>query len=212
LNAPRIWPGSRSPSIERERRGAVNGSWPARILIAVWAAAGAACSVIGASETLSDAQQVIAAMKIAPLELKEGDLRVTGAVDHADRVYRVGEPIALSVEVNRAAYVAVLRVMPNGATTLVFPNRRQPSAQVGPNAPPLAVVIAADKPGVALFEFVASARGDSWLFNRKPEAPAEFVELGSTTRELARDIVLSLKIGHGRDTAAAHLNVRVRGE
>jgi hypothetical protein len=190
----------------------VNGSWPARVLIAVWAAAGAACGVIGTSETLSDAQEVIATMKIAPSELKEGDLRVTGTVDHADRVYRVGEPIALSVEVNRAAYVAVLRVMPNGATTLIFPNRGQARAQVLANAPLGPVIIAADKPGVALFEFVASARGDSWLFNRKPAAPAEFAELGTTTRALAKDIVLSLKVGHGRDTAAAHLTVRVRGD
>ncbi len=186
---------------------------PSRVLIALWAAAGAACGVIGASETLSDAQQVIADMKIGP-----SDLKVSAAADRADRRYRVGEPIALSVEVNRAAYVAVLRVMPSGATTLIFPNRRQLGAQMGASAqvaadtPLRPVIIAADQPGVALFEFVASTRGDSWLFNRKPEAPADFAELGTTTRELAKDIVLSLKVGHGPDTAAAHLAVRVRGD
>jgi hypothetical protein len=185
----------------------VNRTRLARVLIAVWAVAGAACSIVGSGETLSDAQEVIANMKIGPSELK-----IVGAVDHADRVYHVGEPIALSVEVNRAAYVAVLRVMPNGATTLIFPNRGQASAQVLANAPLGPVIIAADKPGVALFEFVASARGDSWLFNRKPDAPADFAELGTTTRELAKDIVLSLKIGHGRDTVASHLAVRVQGD
>lgn len=188
----------------------------ARVLLAIWVAAGAACAVIGSDETLSDAQEVIAAMKIAPAEVraaeqKAGELTISAALDRADRRYSVGEPIILSVEVSRAAFVAVLRVMPNGATTLVFPNRRQPDAQVGANAP-LRPVVNADRPGVALFEVVASTRGDSWLFNRKPEAPAEFAELGTTTRELARDIVLSLKVGHGPATAAAHLNVQVRGE
>lgn len=193
----------------------------ARVLLAIWAVAGAACAVIGSGEALSDAQEVIAAMKIAPPDLKGADLKgaaqnpgnltITAALDHADRRYALGEPISLSVEVSRAAYVAVLRVMPNGATTLVFPNRRQPDARVSANAP-LRAVILANKPGVALFEVIASTRGDSWLFNRKPEPPAEFAELGTTTRELAKDIVLSLKLGHGPATAATQLNVQVRGE
>jgi hypothetical protein len=206
------------------------------LALALWAAAGAACSVIGDSETLTDAQQVIAAMKInrsdlnaAPLkgadvkaadpkgaDLPGDDLTIAGAVDHADRGYRVGEPIALTVEVNKAAYVAVLRVMPNGATTLVFPNSRQATARV-PAGTPLHIPepgaplkIAADKSGVVLFEFVASTRSGSWLFDRKPKEPAEFAELGATTRALAKDIVLSLKVGHGSDTAASHLALRVR--
>lgn len=204
----------------------------------VLAAAGAACGVIADSETLTDAQQVIAAMKINRADLKAAglkgadpkaadpkgadptgdDLKIEGAVDHADRSYRVGEPIALSVEVNKAAYVAVLRVMPNGATTLVFPNRRQAKARVPAGAtlhipePGAPLKIAADKPGVVLFEFVASTREGSWLFSRKPQEPAEFAELGATTRALAKDIVLSLKVGHGSDTAASHLALRVRGE
>jgi Domain of unknown function (DUF4384) len=196
----------------------VSGRWPARVALAVWVAAGAACGVIDDSERLTDAQQVIADMKIGPSDQTGGELKIVGAVDHADRHYRVGEPIALSVQVNQAAYVAVLRVMPNGATTLVFPNRRQASAQVAANSPlrlPAAgdqLGIAAEKPGVALFEFVAATRGDSWLFNRKPQAAADFAELGATTRALAKDIVLSLRAGHGADTAASHLALRVRGE
>jgi Domain of unknown function (DUF4384) len=215
---------------------------PLFVALAPWAVvlavAGAACSVIGDSETLTDAQQVIAAMKIGRADLKAvdpkaadpkaadpkgadppgDDLKITGAVDHADRRYRVGEPIALTVEVNKAAYVAVLRVMPSGATTLVFPNRRQATARVPAGAtlhipePGAPLRIAADKPGVVLFEFVASTRGGSWLFDRKPKEPAEFAELGATTRALAKDIVASLKVGHGSDTAASHLALRVRGD
>jgi Domain of unknown function (DUF4384) len=195
---------------------------------ALWAGAGAACGVIGDKETLTDAQGVIAAMKIGASDKKDADpqdadpqgagLKVVGAVDHADRSYRLGEPIGVSVRVNQAAYVAVLRVMPNGATTLVFPNRRQVTARVPPDSPlripepggPLKIT--ADKPGAVLLEFVASSRGDSWLFNRKPEGSADFAELGTTTRALAKDIALSVRAGHGADTAASHLVLRVRGD
>jgi hypothetical protein len=190
---------------------------PLRAALVLWAAAGSGCGVVD-SERLTDAQQVIADMKIGLSDQQGPGLTIIGVADHADRRYHVGEPIALSVQVNRAAYVAVLRVMPSGATTLVFPNRRHASAQLAANSPlylpePGApVVIAAEGPGVALFEFVAATRGDSWLFNRKPPAAADFAELGTTTRTLAKDILLSLRPGHGADTAASHLALRVRGD
>jgi hypothetical protein len=191
----------------------VNGRRGLRVALALWAAAGAGCGVIGASERLTDAQQVIADMKIGPADQQTADLKIVGAVDHADRRYRVGEPIALSAEVNQAAFVAVLQVMPNGATRLVFPNRRHGGAQLVANASlslPEAgdpVAITAENPGVVLFEFVASTRGGSWLFNRKPREGADFAELGTTTRALAKDIVLSLGAANG--TAASHLALRV---
>jgi uncharacterized protein DUF4384 len=186
--------------------------------LALWAGAGAACGVTGDKDALTDAQQVIAAMKIGEADPQGAGLKIVGAVDHADRSYRVGEPIILSVQVNRAAYVAVLRVMPNGATTLVFPNRRQPTARVPADSPlripeprdPLKIT--ADKPGVVLLEFVASNRGDSWLFKRRPQEPGGFAELGTTTRALAKDIALSVRAGHGADRAASHLALRVRGD
>jgi len=196
----------------------VSAGWRARLALALWAATGAACGVIAGSEKLTDAQQVIADMKIGPADQQGAKLTIIGAADHADRRYRVGEPIALSVRVNQAAYVAVLRVMPSGATTLVFPNRRHASAQLAANSPlnlpdsGAPVMIAAESPGVALFEFVAATRGDSWLFNRKPQAAADFAELGTTTRTLAKDIVLSLRVGHGAETAASHLALRVHGD
>ena len=194
----------------------MSGGRRLRVVLALWAAAGTGCAVIGYGERLTDAQQVIADMKIGPADQQPTDLRIVGAVDHPDRRYRVGEPIVLSVEVNQAAFVAVLQVMPNGATRLIFPNRRHASARLAANSP-LSLpepgdpaVIAAEKPGVLVFEFVASSRGDSWLFNRKPQEGAEFAELGTTTRALAKDIVLALGAGHG--AAAAHLALRVRGE
>jgi uncharacterized protein DUF4384 len=190
----------------------VKAGWPLRAVLALWAAAGAACAAIGGGEGLTDAQQVITLMPVGP-----SDLKIIGAVDHADRRYRVGEPIGITIEVNQPASVAVLRVGPNGATTLIFPNRRHPKARLPanaplrlsePGAPPDTV---ADAPGVVLFEFVASTRSDSWLFSRKPQGSADFAELGTTTRALAKDILLSLGAGHGA-AAASHLALRVRAE
>jgi uncharacterized protein DUF4384 len=187
-----------------------------RAALTLWAVAVAGCGVID-SERLTDAQRVIADIKIGPAVQRGEDLQVVATAEHADRRYRVGEPIVLSVHVNQPAYVAVLRVLPSGVTTLIFPNRRHPNAQLAANTPLRLPepgdphTIAVDKPGVALFEFVAATGGNAWLFNRKPQEGADFAELGTTTRAIARDIVLSL--GPGRATAAAsHLVLRVSGD
>ena len=171
--------------------------------LVLWAASGAGCGVVRDSFKLTDAQQVIADMKLGASEL-----RVTGAVDRAERSYRVGEPIALTAEVNNTANVAVLRIMPNGATTLLFPNKEHPSAEVPANT---AVKLggAIDKPGVVLFAFIAAKSGDSFLFDKKRAEEGTHAELGATTRALAKEILMSLKPGPARETAAANIAVRV---
>lgn len=172
--------------------------------LALWAAAGAGCGVVGDSFALTDAQQVIADMRLGTSEL-----RVIGAVDHADRAYRVGEPIGLNAEVNKDANLAVLRVMQNGATTLLFPNKEHPSAEVPADT---AVKIgggAIDKPGTVLFEFIAAKSGDSFLFDKKRAEEGTHAELGTTTRALAKEVLTSLKPGPSRETAAAWIVVRV---
>ncbi len=175
----------------------------------LWAAVGMGCAVLQGDQ-LTDAQQVIADLKTGP-----SDLTIVGRVEQADRRYRTGEPIALSFEVNKPAYVAVLRVLPNGVTTRLFPNKSQSSAQAAANTAVRvpetggASTITAGKPGVVLFEFIAAASGESWLFTRKPAGAADFVELGATTRAVAKDIALSLKLGRGADAAASKLTVRI---
>jgi hypothetical protein len=177
--------------------------------LGLWAAAGTGCGVLQGDQ-LTDAQQVIADLKTGP-----SDLKIVGKAEQAERHYRTGEPIALSFEVSKPAYVAVLRVLPNGVTTRLFPNKIQSSAQIAANtivrvpqtgAP---LTIAAAKPGTILFEFIAAASGGSWLFTRKPTGTADFVELGATTRAVAKDLALSLKLGHGAETAATNMTVRI---
>jgi len=172
--------------------------------LAIWAVAGAGCGVVGDSFRLSDAQQVVADMKLGPSEL-----RIIGAVDHADRTYRVGEPIGLSAELNNTANLAVLRVLPNGATTLLFPSNEHPSAEVPANT---AVKIgggAIEKPGTVLFKLIGAKSGDSFLFDKKRAEEGTHAELGETTRALSKEILMSLKPGPARETAAAHIVVRV---
>jgi hypothetical protein len=78
-------------------------------------------------------------------------------------------------------------------------------------APSEAVKIAADKPGTMLFEFIVSTSGNSWLFKRAPDEGSDFANLGTTTRNIAKDLASTLKAGGGAASAASHLTVRITG-
>jgi hypothetical protein len=161
-------------------------------------------------DTLTDAQQVIANTKI-----NAGDMTIEGGVDRADTSYAAGQPITVSVKVSKDAHVAILRVLANGDTAILFPNKKHPKSDIKADTvltvpgPDDAVTIAVDKPGVVLLEFIASTAGDSWLFSRQPSEGSDFAELGTTTRALAKDITGSLKINHGPQTVATYLTIRV---
>ena len=174
------------------------------VLLASVGIALAACGAIG-GDRLSDAQQVMVDMI-----LPGSDRFITGRADHPDGHYRVGEPIGLTVQVSKPASVAVLEVLSNGATTLVFPNRAHPEARVAANVqvtiPGAGERIAADMPGPVVFKFIASDSPGSWLFARQPAAGSDFAALGASTRTISRDIGLSLK---GSGTAIATLTVTV---
>jgi len=62
-----------------------------------------------------------------------------------------------------------------------------------------------------LFEFIASTRGDSWLFNRAPDDGSNFADLGVTTRNIAKDLVDTFKPGSAHEVAATYLTVRIAG-
>ena len=188
----------------------------ALLTLALWAAVGAGCrygtgggmigEMMGGEPTLTDAQQVIADMKLGPSELG-----VIGGVERGNRTYRVAEPIGLTAQVSKDANLAVLRVLPNGATTLIFPNKDHAAAEVKANGIVRLSGGAAEKPGTVLFEFIAAKSGDSFLFDKKRAEAGNRAELGATTRALAKEIIQSLKPGPGRETAAAPLAVRVEG-
>src|SRR3954449_10691664 len=101
--------------------------------------------MMGGDLALTDAQQVIAEMKLGPSEL-----RVIGGVERGNRTYRVGEPIGVTAQGSKDAHLAVLRVLPNGTTTLIFPNKEQTSAELSANAVLRLPGGAAEKPGTVL--------------------------------------------------------------
>ena len=161
---------------------------------------------------LTDAQNAIANTKI-----NHGDMTIQGSVDRADRSYDVGQPIILSVSTSKDAHVAILRVLANGDTRLLFPDKAHPKADIAANqvltvpGPHDGFTVSADKPGVVLFEFVASTVGDSWLFKRGPDKDSDFADLGVSSHSIAKDMVDSLKVGKSNaETAATYATVRVK--
>jgi uncharacterized protein DUF4384 len=191
---------------------------PRRVLALAAVAAAGVAALAGEGRgglfgrTLTDAQQVIADTRI-----NHGDLTIEATTDREDTTYEPGRPITLTVKVNKPANVAILRVLANGDTALVFPNRAHPKADAAPDAPLTVpapgekVKIAIDKPQIVLFEFVASTAGDSWLFTRAPDSGSDFANLGVTTHALARYLVSTLRVGKGPETAATYVTVRVGG-
>lgn len=191
-----------------------------RLLLAVAVATGVTGCAVAQKTDLpllrkdvrTDAQQAIADMNV-----DHGDLHVTASVDRDDKTYDPGQPITLRVQTSKDAHVAILEVLANGETTIVFPNRPHHDSAVKANTVltvPAAddpVKIAVDKPGTVLFEFIASTASDAWLFTRPPDNGSDFADLGGTTRNIARDAIAALKVGAGHDTAAAHVTVRIAG-
>ena len=187
------------------------------LLAAAIAVSAAGCTVayktdVLRKDVLTDAQQVVADTKI-----NHGDMTIEASVDRADTTYDPGQPIVLSVKTSKNAYVAILRVTANGDTTIIFPNRGRRNAAVSADtaltvpAPNDAVKIAAGKPGIELYEFVASTAGDAWPFKRAPDDGSDFADLGTTTRNIAKELVDALKIGPTHDTAARYVTIRVTG-
>ena len=167
----------------------------------IFAVIAAAAALGGADEgrgglfgrTLTDAQEVI-----ADTQINHGDMTIVGSVDREDTTYDPGKPIILSVKTSKAAHVAILRVLANGDTTLLFPNKAHPKSDIAANTaltvpgPDDAVTIAAPaKPQIVLYEFIASTATDSWLFSRGPDKGSDFADLGVTTRAIAKNIVSS---------------------
>jgi hypothetical protein len=49
------------------------------------------------------------------------------------------------------------------------------------------------------------------VFKRAPDNGSDFANLGVTTRNIAKDLLSSLKVGGPADTAGVHLTVRITG-
>jgi hypothetical protein len=168
--------------------------------------------VLGTDIVRTDAQNAIADTKF-----DHGDLTITVSGDRENKTYDPGQPITLTVETNKNAYVAILRVLENGDTTIVFPNRAHRDAAIAAHTPLTfpgpggAVKMTTDKPGVVMFEVLSSTAGTSWLFKRAPDDGSDFADLGVSSRNIAKDLASTLKVGGPAETAGAHHTVRITG-
>jgi hypothetical protein len=189
-----------------------------RVLVAVAiAAAVAGCASAQRTDLLRKDVRTDAQNAIADTRFDHGDLTISVSTDRPDTTYDPGQPITLKVETNKDAYVAILRVLENGDTAIVFPNKAQRDTAVkahtallvpGPGSP---VKIAADKPSIVMFEVLASTSGNSWLFKRAPDEGSDFADLGVSSRNIAKDLVSTLKVGGSAETAGVHMTVRITG-
>lgn len=167
----------------------------------------AGCGVVQSGPSLDDAQNAVTLLHFAKGE-SPADLSLTARLDRPDGNYKTGDPIALTVTTNKPAWVAVLRVMHSGDTTIVFPSRNQPDAHTNGV---VHVTVPAGPEGTELFEFIAATDGTAWIFTRKPAAPADFVDLGSTTRAIVTDLQTTFRHAEQGTVAAAHQAIRIEG-
>jgi Domain of unknown function (DUF4384) len=189
-----------------------------RLLFAVAIAATAVgCASVQRTDLLRKDVRTDAQNAIADTKFDHGDLTINVSTDRPDTTYDPGQPIALKVETNKDAYVAVLRVLENGDTTIIFPNKAHRDAAVKAHtalvvpAPGDPIKITADKPGIVMFEVLASTSGNPWLFKRAPDEGSDFAALGVSSRNIAKDIVSTLKVGGTAETAGVHMTVRITG-
>jgi hypothetical protein len=145
----------------------------------------AGCAVVHQGPALNDAQTAMTLLKFTNNNAP-ADLGVAARFDRPGGDYKTGDPIALTVTANKPAWVAVLRVMHSGDTTIIFPNRNQPDAHAANGA--VHVTVPAGPEGTELFEFIGATDGTAWVFTKKPAGSAEYADLGGTTRSIVADL------------------------
>ena len=107
--------------------------WSCGVLAALLVACTAASAAQAPEARQLTVQQIGILSAAAPAPTRANPLTVTAWVDHADNTYAFGEQVQLFVQTNKDAYVTVLNVDPTGGTTVLFPNRFQPSNRVAAN-------------------------------------------------------------------------------
>ena len=122
-------------------------------------------------------------------------LHVSAWVDHPDNTYAYGERVRLFVQTNKDAYVTVLNVGPDGATTMLFPNRFGADNRVRANtvtevpdpASPASIAVTGTT-GAELIKVIASTRPVP-LFNAAQLASAgPFQTLRTRAGDTARNL------------------------
>ena len=178
----------------------------ARAALAGLALSLAGCTVLGGEPTLNDAQQVIA------------DLKFVGSGNASDLDgFRRGRPSGRALQQRRHDRADGDREPSRrgrGAARACTAARRRSSSPASPTPAHRRQARSTPKPRPAKAGSSCSnsspLRTDSaWLFTRKPEGAADYVDLGSTTRALATDIATTFRGAANGTVAVSHQAIRV---
>ena len=140
---------------------------PVLTLFPVVGALAAPTASAGQDERLLTVEQTAVSAVAAPAVAAAADnpLGVVAWVDQPDNTYAAGEQVRLFVQTNKDAYVTVLNVAPDGATTVLFPNRFQTDHLVRanvmtevPDPDGRARITVSEASGAELIKVVASSR------------------------------------------------------
>lgn len=93
-------------------------------------------------------------------------IAVSGAVDHANGRYEVGDPVSLRIKVGEDSFVHVININPHGAATLLYPNAHSPGRIVRKGE-----------------ELVLPASGDVWEIRADAQG-RELIKVIATTSSL----------------------------
>ncbi|MBI1205439.1 MAG: DUF4384 domain-containing protein [Rhodopseudomonas sp.] len=149
---------------------------------------------------------------------KDSDIHVSVSADK--HVYKIGDAMRLSVEVDKPAYVYVFDIGTSGHTTLLFPNKFHENARLKPGAK-ISIPgekddwsITVDGPvGADYVIALATSRKMSKQATERMRAQlkggATFATIKRPAREVVRDLVVTHgKVERGQSTAILHI---VRG-
>ena len=176
------------------------GACVAGVLAALLSAAGGAVAQEDDARNLTVEQTSIHAVQAPPSSSASNPLHVVAWVDHGDNTYAQDERVRLFVQTNKDAWVTVLNVGPDGATTVLFPNRFQADNRVRanvvtevPDPASRARIAVTGSTGAELIKVIASSRPAS-LFDPTHLAQAgPFQSVRAAVDETARNLTVVME-------------------
>ena len=140
---------------------------------------------------------VVQAPAAAPMT---NSLNVSAWVDHRDNTYAYGERVRLFVQTNKDAYVTVLNVGPDGATTMLFPHRFRSDNRVRantvtevPDPASQARIEVRGTTGAELIKVIASTRPVALFDAAQLASAGSFQTLRTRGEETARNLAVVME-------------------
>ena len=175
--------------------------------VAAWLPApGGALAQEDDARNLTVEQTSIHAVQAPVSSSTSNPLDVIAWVDHRDNLYAQGERVRLFVQTNKDAWVTVLNVGPDGATTVLFPNRFQADNRVRanvvtevPDPASRARIAVTGMTGGELIKVIASSR-PAPLFDPAQLAQAgPFQAVRAGVDETARNLAVVMEAGQAAE-------------